>query len=380
MHKAFKYRIYPNKSQKVLLSKTFGCIRVIWNANVESFNSYDKDSNPKPKIIIKSDLIIDKPWLNEISAAAIQQKIRDFQEITNQFFSKTRKKKIGRPSFKKKSGNQSYRLPNQKFSLKDNKIRLEKIGWVKISIDRNIPDNSKMLSCTISMNCCGQYFVSILVDVVIPNKGKTGKSVGIDLGLKSFATLSDGVVIDNIKFFREKQSEIAKIQRHLSRKNKGSNRHRKNKIKIARLYNKIANKRNNFLHNVTTSLVNNYDVICIEDLNVSGMLSNHKLAKAISDTSFSMFRSMLEYKCNWYGKELVVIDRFYPSLKTCSKCGWKKEDLTLSDRVFKCENCGIEIDRDLNAAINIQRVGVDILYNRMQRDEVTNLNEASIME
>lgn len=380
MHKAFKYRIYPNKSQKGLLSKTFGCIRVIWNANVESFNSYDKDSNPKPKIIIKSDLIIDKPWLNEISAAAIQQKIRDFQEITNQFFSKTRKKKIGRPSFKKKSGNQSYRLPNQKFSLKDNKIRLEKIGWVKISIDRNIPDNSKMLSCTISMNCCGQYFVSILVDVVIPNKGKTGKSVGIDLGLKSFATLSDGVVIDNIKFFREKQSEIAKIQRHLSRKNKGSNRHRKNKIKIARLYNKIANRRNNFLHNVTTSLVNNYDVICIEDLNVSGMLSNHKLAKAISDTSFSMFRSMLEYKCNWYGKELVVIDRFYPSSKTCSKCGWKKEDLTLSDRVFKCENCGIEIDRDLNAAINIQRVGVDILYNRMQRDEVTNLNEASIME
>jgi putative transposase len=380
MHKAFKYRIYPNKSQKVLLSKTFGCIRVIWNANVESFNSYDKDSNPKPKIIIKSDLIIDKPWLNEISAAAIQQKIRDFQEITNQFFSKTRKKKIGRPSFKKKSGNQSYRLPNQKFSLKDNKIRLEKIGWVKISIDRNIPDNSKMLSCTISMNCCGQYFVSILVDVVIPNKGKTGKSVGIDLGLKSFATLSDGVVIDNIKFFREKQSEIAKIQRHLSRKNKGSNRHRKNKIKIARLYNKIANRRNNFLHNVTTSLVNNYDVICIEDLNVSGMLSNHKLAKAISDTSFSMFRSMLEYKCNWYGKELVVIDRFYPSSKTCSKCGWKKEDLTLSDRVFKCENCSIEIDRDLNAAINIQRVGVDILYNRMQRDEVTNLNEASIME
>ena len=128
MHKALKYRIYPNKSQKGLLSKTFGCIRVIWNANVESFNSYDKDSNPKPKIIIKSDLIIDKPWLNEISAAAIQQKIRDFQEITNQFFSKTRKKKIGRPSFKKKSGTQSYRLPNQKFSLKDNKIRENRMG------------------------------------------------------------------------------------------------------------------------------------------------------------------------------------------------------------------------------------------------------------
>lgn len=376
MNKAFKYRIYPNKSQQILFAKTFGCVRVIWNANVESFNSYDKDANPKPKIITKSDLITDKSWLNEISAAAIQQKIRDFQETSKQFFSKTRKKRIGRPSFKKKSGIQSYRLPNQKFSLGDNKIRLEKIGWVKMRVDRAIPDESKILSCTISMNCCGQYFVSVLVETLILHKHKTGKMVGIDLGLKSFATLSGSIVIDNIKFFREKQSEIVKIQRHLSRKKKGSNRYRKNKLRIARLHNKIANKRNYFLHSVTTYLADNYDVICIEDLNVSGMLSNHKLAKAISDTSFYQFRSMLEYKCNWYGKELVVIDRFYPSSKTCSKCGWKKEDLTLSDRVFKCENCGMEIDRDLNAAINIKRVGVDILYNRTQRDEVTNPVEA----
>lgn len=376
MNKAFKYRIYPNKSQQILFAKTFGCVRVIWNVNVESFNSYDKDANPKPKIIAKSDLITDKPWLNEISAAAIQQKIRDFQETSKQFFSKTRKKRIGRPSFKKKSDIQSYRLPNQKFSLGDNKIRLEKIGWVKMRVDRTIPDESKILSCTISMNCCGQYFVSVLVETLILHKHKTGKMVGIDSGLKSFATLSGSTVIDNIKFFREKQSEIVKIQRHLSRKKKGSNRYRKNKLRIARLHNKIANKRNYFLHSVTTYLADNYDVICIEDLNVSGMLSNHKLAKAISDTSFYQFRSMLEYKCNWYGKELVVIDRFYPSSKTCSKCGWKKEDLTLSDRVFKCENCGMEIDRDLNAAINIKRVGVDILYNRTQRDEVTNPVEA----
>lgn len=380
MIKAFKYRIYPNKSQEVLLSKTFGCIRVIWNANVESFNSYDKDHNPKPKIITKSDLIIDKPWLNEVSAAAIQQKIRDFQETSKQFFSKTRKKKINRPSFKKKSGNQSYRLPNQKFSINGNKIRLEKIGWVRMSVDRIIPGDCKILSCTISKNCCNQYLVSISVDTVICHKPKTGKSVGVDLGLKSFATLSDNVVIDNIKFFREKQSEIIKIQKHLSRKKKGSNRYKKNKLRIARLHNKIANKRNDFLHNVTTLLINNYDIICIEDLNVSGMLSNHKLAKSISDTSFSIFRSMLEYKCNWYGKKLVVIDRFYPSSKTCSKCGWKKEDLALSDRVFKCENCGMEIDRDLNVAINIERVGVDILYNRTPRDEVANPVEAFKME
>ena len=376
MNKSFKYRIYPNESQKDLLSKTFGCIRVIWNANVESFNSYDKDKNPKPKIINKNDLITDKPWLSEVSAAALQQKVRDFQETIKQFFSKTRKKMINKPCFKKKNGNQSYRLPNQKFSIKGDRIRLEKIGWIEMVIDREIPDNSKILSCTISMNCCGQYFVSILVDTEIEHKKKTGKSVGIDLGLKSFAVLSDGTVIDNIKFFREKQSEITKIQRHLSRKTKGSNRYRKNKGKIARLHNTISNRRNYFLHNITTYLVNNYDVICIEDLNISGMLSNHKLAKAISDTSFHQFRSMLEYKCKWYGKELSVIDRFYPSSKTCSKCGWKKDDLTLSDRIFKCENCGIEIDRDFNAAINIERVGVDTLYNRMQSGEVASRVEA----
>lgn len=380
MNKVFKYRIYPNRSQKELLSKTFGCVRVIWNANVESFNSYDKDSNPNPKIINKSDLIVDKPWLSEVSAAALQQKVRDFREATKQFFSKTRKKKINRPCFKKKSDNQSYRLPNQKFSIKGNRIRLEKIGLVKMVIDRKIPEGSKILSCTISMNCCNQYFVSIAVDTVIQPKSRTGKSVGVDLGLKSFATLSDGMVIDNIRFFRDKQSEIAKIQRHLSRKTKGSNRYRKNKTKIAILHNKVANMRNNFLHNITTYLVDNYDVICIEDLNVSGMLSNHKLAKAISDTSFYQFRTMLEYKCKWYGKELSIIDRFYPSSKTCSNCGWKKDDLALSDRIFECENCGIKIDRDLNAAINIERVGVDILYNRTRRDEVTNPVEAFKIE
>ena len=380
MNKAFKYRIYPNKSQKELLSKTFGCVRIIWNANVESFNSYDRDSNPNPKIINKADLIADKPWLSEVSAAALQQKVRDFQETTKQFFSKTRKKKINRPCFKKKSGNQSYRLPNQKFSIKGNRIRLEKIGLVKMIVDRNIPNNSKILSCTVSKNCCNQYFVSIIVDTVIQPKGRTGKSVGVDLGLKSFATLSDGMVIDNIRFFRDKQSEITKIQRCLSRKTKGSNRYRKNKLKIARLHNKIANNRSYFLHNITTYLVENYDVICIEDLNVSGMLSNHKLAKAISDTSFYQFRSMLEYKCKWYEKELSIIDRFYPSSKTCSNCGWKKDDLALSDRIFECKNCGIEIDRDLNAAINIERVGVDILYNRTRRDEVANPVEAFKVE
>ena len=376
MNKAFKYRIYPNVKQVIKLAQTFGCIRVIWNANVDSFNSYNKETNPNPKTIEKKDLIDDKPWLNDVSATAIQQKIRDFNETKKQFFNKNRKTKIGRPSFKKKSENQSYRLTNQKFSLRGNKIRLEKIGLIKIVIDRSIPENARLISCTVSKNCSGQYFVSILVDLDINKKIKTNKKVGVDLGLKHFATLSDGKIIENPRYFRESQSVIAKIQKYMSRKKKGSNRYKKNKLRIARLYNKIVNRRNFFLHNITTSIVSNYDIICIEDLNMFGMLSNHKLAKSISDASFYSFRSMLEYKCKWYGKELIVIDRFYPSSKTCSKCRWKKTDLKLSDRIFECKNCGNKIDRDLNAAINIERVGVNILYNRIQRNEVTNSVEA----
>lgn len=380
MIKAFKYRIYPNRSQEILFSKTFGCVRLIWNANVASFNSYDKDNNPKPNIIQKSDLVLDRPWLSEVSAAAIQQKVMDFKETVKQYFSKNRKKKIGRPSFKKKGNTQSYRLPNQKFRIEGDRIRLEKIGWVKVVIDRNIPDNGKIISCTISKNSANQYYVSIIVDCEIVKKPKTGKEVGIDLGIKKFATLSDGITIDNPKYLRENQSKISRIQKYMSRKVKGSRRWHKNRLRVARLHNKISNKRLWFLHNLTTYLVNNYDTICIEDLNVSGMVKNRKLASSISDASFSMFRSLLEYKCEWYGKALSVIDRFYPSSKTCSFCGWKKDDLSLSDRVFVCDNCGIKIDRDLNAAINIRRVGVDTLCNRMRRDEVMSPVEASIIK
>lgn len=380
MIKAFKYRIYPNRSQEILFSKTFGCVRLIWNANVASFNSYDKDNNPKPNIIQKSDLVLDRPWLSEVSAAAIQQKVMDFKETVKQYFSKNRKKKIGRPSFKKKGNTQSYRLPNQKFRIEGDRIRLEKIGWVKVVIDRNIPDNGKIISCTISKNSANQYYVSIIVDCEIVKKPKTGKEVGIDLGIKKFATLSDGITIDNPKYLRENQSKISRIQKYMSRKVKGSRRWHKNRLRVARLHNKISNKRLWFLHNLTTYLVNNYDTIFIEDLNVSGMVKNRKLASSISDASFSMFRSLLEYKCEWYGKALSVIDRFYPSSKTCSFCGWKKDDLSLSDRVFVCDNCGIKIDRDLNAAINIRRVGVDTLCNRMRRDEVMSPVEASIIK
>lgn len=380
INKAFKYRMYPTRRQEDILSKTFGCVRVIWNACVESFNSYDKETNPNLKIIGKSDLIANKPWLNEVSAATLQQKQRDFIEFSKQYFNKDRKKNINRPRFKSKDDHQSFRLPSQKFKLLEDKIRLEKIGYVDIVVDRTIPENSRLISCTVSRDKSGRYFVSVLVETEQVYKQKTDKTIGVDLGIKTLATLSDGVIIGNPHFIRENQTKLMRLQQYLSRKKKGSRRKKKCKLKIARLHRKISDKRLWYMHNLTTMLVDNYDVICIEDLNTSGMLKNHCLANYISDASFYMFRQQLEYKCKWYGKELVVIDRFYPSSKTCSRCGWKDDDLKLSDRIFKCENCGLELDRDFNAAINIQRMGVDILYNRTQSDEVASCDEASRMK
>ena len=360
IHKSYIFRMYPNHTQEVLLAKTFGCVRFIWNKCVETFESYDSVKNPNPKTPTKKDLESEFHWLKEVSAATLQQKTRDFEEFKKQYFNKDRKKKIEEPNYKSKKSKQSFRLPNPKFKLSDDKIRLEKIGWVKIVMDRSIPENAKFLSCTVSKNKSGQYFVSILVEEEMVYKNKTGKTVGVDLGIKELATLSDGKVFHNPKFLREKQAKISKMQELLSKKKKGSNRKRKLQLKINRLYRDVKNERDWYTHNLTTNLVNNYDIICIEDLNVSGMMKNHHLAYSISDSCFATIRTQLEYKCFWYGKQLVIIDRFYPSSKTCSNCGWKNSSLKLSDRVFECKQCGIQIDRDLNAALNIQAVGVDM--------------------
>ncbi|MFZ2727863.1 MAG: RNA-guided endonuclease TnpB family protein [Methylococcaceae bacterium] len=353
MLKAFKYRIYPTKQQEILLNKTFGCVRVVWNHNVEIFNKYDKNLTEQEQPLTSTELRKKFKWMQEISAAALQQKEMDFKTFKNNYFSKTRKKKIGRPSFKKKHNNQSFRLPNQKFSLKDNRIRLEKIGKIKIVIDREVPINSKFMSVTISKNKSNQFFASVLVEMEIIPKEKTGKSIGIDIGITNFLTLSNNTIVDNPRYFRESQTKLAKAQKHLSRKLKDSKRRQKANLKVARIHINIANKRKDFIHKETTKLINEYDIIAIEDLNVAGMVKNHKLAKSISDASFAEFYNVLSYKADWYGKEIIKIDRWFASSKTCSCCGWKDNDLTLSDRVFKCEICGLELDRDINASKNI---------------------------
>lgn len=229
--RSYKYRMYPNKTQEELLAKTFGCVRVVWNACVDSFNSYDKETNPNPKFPTKSDLVIEKPWLNEVSAATLQQKQRDFIEFSRQYFNKNRKEKLGKPNCKNKHDNQSFRLPFPKFKITNNKIRIEKIGWVKIVIDRGVPDNARFISCTVSKNRAGQYFVSVLVETGQCYKQKTSKTVGVDLGIKTLVTLSDGIAVENPHFLCENQAKLKRMQRHLSRKKLGSNRRNKCRLK-----------------------------------------------------------------------------------------------------------------------------------------------------
>ncbi|MDD1607294.1 MAG: transposase, partial [Methylococcaceae bacterium] len=211
----------------------------------------------------------------------------------------------------------------------------------------------KFMSVTVSKNVCGQFFASVLVEMEIIHKPKTGKSIGLDIGLKTFLTGSDGLTVENPTYFRESQAELKQAQQHLSRKKKGSKRRKKAKLKVAKIHNNIANQRNDFIQKTTTKLVNEYDFIAIEDLNVSGMVKNRKLAKSISDASFAEFYAVLSYKAAWYGKEVVKIDRWFASSKTCSCCGWKNNDLMLSDRVFICKACGLAKDRDVNASENI---------------------------
>lgn len=341
---SYKYRIYPNKTQKEMLSKTFGCVRFLWNKNVEVFNNKGEF---KSSTLYREEF----DFLREVSAGALQQKEEDFKQFKNQFFSKDRKKKLGRPSFKSKRDKQSFRLPNQKFTLKDNKIRLEKIGWIKVKVDRTY--SGREMSVTVSKDLTEKYYVSILVETEQIKKQKTGKQVGIDLGIKRLITTSDGLQIKN---YSDNQG-IKNIQRNLSRKKKGSRRYKELKLKLAKLHKKQSQKRDWLLHNISKYLVDNYDIIAMEDLSVENLLKNKMLADKISKSSLARLTNFVEYKSIMYGRDFYKINRYYPSSKKCCKCGKIKDDLKLSDRVYICD-CGNKIDRDLNASINIKTVGV----------------------
>lgn len=353
LNKSYKYRIYPNKGQLVKLSQTFGCVRFVWNKWAESFNDQEVEYRNS------TELKVEFPFLNEVSAASLQQKQRDFLEFKKQFFSKNRKKKVGRCNFKSRRNKQSYRLPNQKFRIEGNKIRLEKIGWVRFDNHRQIPEGAKLMSITISKNTIDQYFCSINFEYEKQIIKKDNPTVGIDLGVKELAVLSDGLVFENPKFYSENQAKLRISQKHLSRKQKGSNRWNKQRKKVAKIHLNISNSRDWHLHNVTKFISDNYSNVGVEDLNVSGMLKNRKLSKSISDASFHKFKTLLSYKVKEQGNEVMNLGRFEPSTKECSCCG-HIQDMKLSDREFICKSCGVIIDRDLNAAKNIRNKTVGV--------------------
>lgn len=354
--KAYKFRIYPDNEQQSKLNQTFGCVRVLWNHLVENFNSYGTDEYQEKysekEIKSNPDLF----FLKDVSAASLQQKRMDFNETKSQFFNSKRKVKLGRMKFKKKNvSRESYRLPNQKFKLEQGNslIQLEKIGRVKIVLNRKIPEGVDYRSVTVSKTPTNKYYVSILIKTNVDLLPSTGKSVGIDLGLKDLFIFSSGDVVNNPRWFRKSQSKLTKAQRHLSRKKKGSKRYEKQRVKVAKVHEKIANQRSYFAHNMSTSLVKNFDVIVTEDINVAGMKKALNLGKSVSDAGWAEFVRQLEYKSQWYGRTFVKIDRFYSSSQICSSCGHRDGKKELDVRDWTCTSCGTHHDRDLNAATNV---------------------------
>jgi putative transposase len=359
MNKSYKFRMYPTKQQKVLLSKHFGCKRWIYNYGLELTNKHYKETkkhlswiqvaNTIPQLKKKEETC----WLKEVNSQSLQSAIKNLDAAFTNFF-----KKQGRfPKFKSKKDKQSFQVPQgYKIDIEKSIIILPKIKkGIKTVFHRKIEGETGVL--TISKNSSDQYFVSILTDdgKELPKKSKPNKkkAIGIDLGIKDFAILSNGEKIENPNIAKDKEKRLAKLQRNSARKILKSKNRNKANIKVAKLYQHITNKKLDFLQKLSTKLIRENQTICLEDLNVAGMVKNHCLSKAIQRCSWSEFVRQLKYKADWYGKNIIQINRFSPSSKMCNICGKIKEDLTLKDREWVCLGCGTKHDRDINAAKNI---------------------------
>lgn len=360
MLKAYKYRLYPNKEQRLYFQKTFGCTRFIYNQMLaDRIKSYEENKHldiKKIKYPTPAQYKKEYSWLKEVDSLALANAQINLDKAYKNFF---RDKSIGFPKFKSKKNNKAYTTNNQggNIHIKDNKIKLPKIGYIKIKQHRDFVGLIK--SCTISQKPSGKYFISILVDTENYTLPKLEAKVGIDLGLKDFAITSDGEVFGNPKWLRKSTKKLIKEQRKLSKMKKGSNNRNKQRIKVAKLHERITNQRRDFLHKLSNYITNENQVIVIEDLKVKNMIKNRKLSKAISEVSWSEFRTMLEYKCNWKGRELVVAPSNYASSQLCSNCGNKSpQTKNLSCRTYICECCGMELDRDINASRNLLKLAI----------------------
>ena len=372
--KAYKFRIYPTEEQEIFFAKTFGCVRKVYNLMLnDRKKAYEEVKNdPSKKMIFPTPAKYKKefPFLKEVDSLALANAQLNLDKAYKNFF---RDKSVGFPRFKsKKNPVQSYTTNNQNgtVALIDNKfIKVPKLkSLIRIKLHRQ--PKGMIKSATISRHASGKYYISLLCKEEISELPKTNSAIGIDLGITDFAILSDGQKIDNHKFTSKMEKKLKREQRKLSKrallaKNKGiplseAKNYQKQKRKVARLHEKVMNQRTDFLNKLSTEIIKNHDIICIEDLNVKGMLRNHKLARSISDVSWSSFVAKLQYKADWYGREIIKVDTWFPSSQICSECGHKDGKKSLDIREWTCPICHTHHDRDINASINILIEGLRI--------------------
>jgi putative transposase len=364
MLKAYKYRIYPNQEQQVKLACTFGCVRYIYNwglaLKTKSYALGTKlscfETINQMKLLKEQE---EYQWLNEVHSQPLQMALRNLDNAYTKFFKKT----CAFPKFKSKKNKQSFQYPQGvQIDFENNKIFLPKIGKVDCIFHRKFV--GKVKTCTTSKNPCGSYYVSVLVDTqdIIPNKIKLTsekQAVGIDLGVKSFAVMSNNIEIANPKHLKSKEIRLAVKSRQLSKKVKGSKNRDKARIEVAKIHEKIANCRKDFHHQLSKAIIDKYDLICLEDLNVAGMVKNRKLSKAISDCGWSQFNSYLDYKAEWYGKSITRLPRFQATSQPCLKCGVSNKKVkNLAIREWICPECGQLNLRDDTASKNILKFGL----------------------
>ena len=365
IYRAYKYRFYPTKEQEVLLAKSFGCARLVYNRFLALRNQAYRDhkmnvSFPEACFLLTLDKQKDEfGFLNEISIVVLQQSLRNADSAYSNFF----KKRAKYPKFKSKWNRQSIRfLPNAFVYDGKYSITLAKMDSpLKIKWSRTIPRGAKVKSVTVSKEPSGSYFISFLCEDSVAQKLKIDKTIGLDWGLKDFITTSDGEKVISPKHYRQAEQRLKFLQRELSRKSKGSQNRQKARVKVAKAHAKVANQRKDFLHKLSSSIVHENQVICIEDIAVKNLSRNRHLSKSILDSGWGEFVRQLEYKSQWAGRTLVKVGRFFPSSKTCSHCGCIKDHLNLSERNWTCSECGVVHDRDYNAAVNIKAEGTAVL-------------------
>ena len=368
MLKAYKYKIKPNVEQQELLSKFFGCVRYIYNWGLNAKTSaYKENGKTVGYVQLAKELTSlkcqqDHEWLNECTTEALQQSLRSLDNAFTAFFRK--KAKYPRFKAKKRSKDTVKFINSVHFDFNNWTVKLPKLGKVKLCLNRTFDQSTcKQGTCTVTRDHCGTYWCVIVVDDLQPEPAKAklvkDNAIGVDLGIKDYAILSDGTKFSNPKHLEKAQKKLAHLQKVFARKGKDSANQEKMRIKVAKCHRSITNKRNDFLHKLSNHLVRNYDTICLEDLNVKGMEHNHNLARAIQSASWSEFVRQLTYKSEWYGKNILFIGRFEPSSKLCHNCGYINKDLKLSDREWTCPVCGEHHDRDVNAAKNIKEIAFD---------------------